>query len=156
MDIRHEFDGVVEKVVVDCRRFDPVTKEMVFDPGQTRQADKESCDINVILSRFERSGVLPELIKKDARYGDFSDVPSYQESLDLVAMARAQFDALDAKVRDRFANDPTRMLEFVNDPANREEMIRLGMAVPKPDKVSPPSPAVPAISQPASSETKPV
>lgn len=71
------------------------------------------------------------LIKENPRYGDFSDPVSYQDSLNLVLFAQQQFEALDSRVRERFLNDPARFLEFTNDPKNMDEMIQLGLAIPR-------------------------
>lgn len=108
---------------------DPKTGEVKRKISRTKQADKKSCDINFILDRYAKTGQLPEMIKRNPRYGDFSAVPDFQESCDVVQKATEQFEALDAKVRKRFHNNPAEMLEFAADPANAEEMVRLGMAV---------------------------
>lgn len=108
---------------------DSKTGEYKFHPGLTKQADKEACDINNILRKFEQTGVLPDLIRREPRYGDFSSVPSYQESLDIVHRAETQFAALSAEVRDRFGNDPAKMLEFCHDEKNLPEMVKLGLAI---------------------------
>lgn len=130
---------------IDCT-VDSATGKKI--PSLTKQADKEACDINKILERYNRTGQLPDLILEDPRYGDFSSVPTFQEAFEIVARAEAQFSALDARVRDRFTNDPVAMLAFCNDPANFEEMVKLGLALPRPAQTEPNSPAAPP-AQPA-------
>lgn len=98
------------------------------DQGRTKQSFKDECDINNILSRFNKTGQLPELIKSNPQYGDFSSVNDYQDSLNLVLHAQAQFAALSSRVRERFNNDPARFLEFTSNPKNAQEMIDLGLA----------------------------
>lgn len=106
-----------------------VTKESPRSgQGMTKQSFKEECDINHIMKRFKRNGILPSLIKKDARYGNFADVGSYQESLNIVMLAQEQFAGLSAEVRDRFGHDPAQFLEFAGDPKNLAEMVKLGLA----------------------------
>lgn len=95
---------------------------------RTHQSFKQECDINNIMKKYMKNGVLPELIKRDPRYGDFSNVPDYQTSLETVQMAHDQFNALSAKVRERFNNDPANFLAFVHDDKNIDEMIKLGLA----------------------------
>lgn len=138
--IRSVYDPV-PRVQLDCRVLDSKTGEYVFHPGRTKQADRDSCDINKILERFELTGQLPDMITRDPVYGDFADVPSYQESLNVVSMAHEQFAALSAKVREHFHNDPAEMLEFCSDPANGEEMVKLGLAVKRPESSPPSQPA---------------
>lgn len=102
-------------------------------PSMTVEYFKDECDINNIMKKFEETGQLPNMIKENPQYGDFSDVPTYQEALHIVALAHEQFDALDAHVRKRFDNDPAKFLDFVNDPSNQEELVRLGLATKQDD-----------------------
>lgn len=72
--------------------------------------------------------MLPSLIKENPKYGDFANPLSYQESLNLVIHAQEQFNSLSSRVRERFANDPQKFLEFTSNPENAEEMVKLGLA----------------------------
>lgn len=130
MRIRMNFEAS-EDPGIDFRKVNKKTGEMEFVPGKTKQADAPACDINNILKRYEENGVLPDMIRANPQYGDFSNVPSYQEALETVMKAEEQFGALPAKIRERFNNNPASMLEFVNDPENGAEMIKLGMRIPK-------------------------
>lgn len=98
------------------------------DPHPTKQGDAAECDINNIMRKYEKTGVLPAL-RADGMYGDFSDMPTFQEACAIVEKAREQFDGLDARTRARFENDPGRFLEFCSDPKNLDEMVELGLAV---------------------------
>lgn len=128
-----------------------------YDPGIdcsndeiiVKQQFKDECDINTIVAKFNKLGQLPELIRKDAKYGDFTAVPEYQHALDTVIKAQEQFEALDANVRDRFANDPARFLEFATNAQNLPEMVKLGLAV---EKSATPQPATPQVKSPATSD----
>lgn len=101
--------------------------------GRTKQSMQEECDINKIMKRFTRTGRLPEMIRKNPVYGDFSSDLDYQESLNIINKANLQFEALPSNVRKRFDNDPKKLLAFVHDPKNIEEMYDLGLAIrPKP------------------------
>nr|QJB19160.1 MAG: internal scaffolding protein [Microvirus sp.] len=122
----NEDRGLVMEIV------DPKTGEIKQKKGRTKQADKDSCDINFILARYQKTGMLPDMIQAEPKYGDFSDVPSFQEACEIVSLAQEQFEALDAKVRQRFNHDPKEMLAFVADKANEKEMVELGLALPKP------------------------
>jgi len=115
------------------------------DPTLTKQSFKEECDVNSVMRKFQATGVHPNFNPIDPIYGDFSDVNDYQTSLNLVLHANAQFEGLPAAVRDRFQNDPSQFLQFAADPKNGREMVKLGLAVERPNLVSPSS-------QPASIE----
>lgn len=107
----------------------------------TKQSEKDSCDINQILKRYERTGSLPDLIRSDGHFADYSEVLDYQEACELIRHAEYQFAALDAPIRNRFANDPGNFLAFATDPRNREEMGKLGLLKesPAPGPEAPPA-----------------
>lgn len=104
-----------------------------FKPGYgaTKQAHKDECDVNIILAKYRKTGRLPDLISRDPRFGDFTEVGSYLDSMNVVALANEQFAALPAEVRDRFANDPARFLAFAHDPKNSDDLIKMGLATKK-------------------------
>jgi len=66
--------------------------------------------------------------------------------MQLLLRTRERFEALPSLVRERFANDPSRMLAFVADKANAKEAESLGLLAPKAPPPAPPvvSPAPPA------------
>jgi len=98
------------------------------EPSMTQQSFKDECDINTILERFNVTGQVP-VSPIDPQYGDFSGVTDYQSALNAVIAAQAGFDALPARVRERFANDPAAFVDFCLDESNREEMIQLGLVI---------------------------
>lgn len=101
------------------------------EPSLTKQSMSDECDINKIMERFEKTGILTHANDSSPRYGDFSDVVDYDESLRVVMDAEESFMSLPAKVRARFQNDPSELIEFVRDPANLNEAISLGLVPPK-------------------------
>jgi len=96
--------------------------------GLTQQSMKDECDINRLMERYRKTGQLPDLVRKNPQYGDFSAVPDFLEAQNVIIRAQEQFDALPAKVRERFGNDPAKMLAFVADPKNGDELVKLGLA----------------------------
>jgi len=101
------------------------------DKGVTKQSDLKDTDINAIFKRFERTGQLPDMIKADGRYGDFSAVPDYQEAVSIVRTAEEQFANLDVTIRNRFENDPARFLAFATDEKNIDELEKMGLLKPE-------------------------
>ena len=85
------------------------------EEGRTKSAFKDECDINFIMKRYNRTGELPLMAKSDPRYGDFSDVPSYMESLERVRLAEEAFYALPAEVRRECDNSAAVFLEKVRN-----------------------------------------
>lgn len=111
----------------------------------TKQASKEECDINEILARAGASGYVNHLNKQNPLYTDVSGIPDYQSSLNFIRESQEAFMQLPAKMRERFENDPGRMLAFLQDENNRKEAVELGLlaAPPEPPKEGAPPPAAP-------------
>ncbi len=100
------------------------------DPSLTQQQFKEEADINTIVDRFLKSGVLPTAATMP-QYVDYEGVFDFQSAMNVVRQADENFMRLDAKVRARFNNSPQAFLEFFANPENVDEAIRLGLAIPK-------------------------
>jgi len=97
-----------------------------LDPTKTQVNEQASTDINEIVRQFGLTGQLPDN-PLPPQYGDFSDVLDYHGALNAVRGAEEAFMALPAAVRDRFSNDPGRLIEFVADDANMAEAAKLGL-----------------------------
>ena len=92
----------------------------------TDQQYLQECDINSILKTYGATGKLPVNIKSGVS-GDFSEVGDFQSCLDKINRAKDEFASLPAEIRARFGNDPVTYVDFVLDPANTEECVRLGL-----------------------------
>lgn len=110
------------------------------DRSLAQQQFREECDINTIVERFGISGELPSDVRAP-QYGDFTEVVDYHTALNVVRASQEAFDALPARVRARFHNDPSEMLEFVDDEGNRPEAERLGLVDKQPPSIDPAEPA---------------
>lgn len=112
--------------------------QIYFAPqGRTKQSFKDECDINRIMARFAKTGLIEHLSQRAPTFGDIQDI-DFQGCMDIVAFAREQFAALPSELRDRFANDPGRLLDFLQNPENKAEAEKLGLL-----KASVPSPQAP-------------
>lgn len=108
------------------------------DRSLTKQADAEACDINKIMARYEKQGILNHVSLNQGFYADVSNVPDYQGSLAVVESAETLFMSLPADLRARFENDPQKYFDFVSNPANKPELEKLGLLKSKEVVVSPP------------------
>jgi phage internal scaffolding protein len=106
------------------------------DPSLAQQQFREECDINRILERFNVTGQLP-VVPLPPEFGDFSGVFDYQTALNSVLDAQEAFDALPARVRERFANDPAAFVDFCLDEANKGELAELGLLDSSPTEAAP-------------------
>lgn len=113
----------------------PKSVPVRFEPGTslTRQEFAAESDINRLVARYQETGNFYDpvvAVKASARkpmFGDFTNVPDYQTALNTVIEAQDLFSRLPSKLRDRFQNDPQQLLAFLQDEANREEAISLGL-----------------------------
>lgn len=127
-----------------------------FDqPSQTLQSFKDDADINCIIARFENTGVLVDPtvpVSRTPQFGDYSEMPSYQEAQNVIVAANNAFNDLSAKIRERFGNDPAAYFDFVQSlkegSEDYAEAIRLGII----DKPLDRAPEVPAGSSEGSGE----
>lgn len=115
-------------------------------PSMTVQADASEADINKIIARFEKAGMVTRLNSVQPFYGDVSQLDGLQDALIKVQQADDLFMSMSAQIRERFDNDPVKMVDFLNDDRNRAEAESIGMVIPRPKVVEPPvvEPALPA------------
>lgn len=116
--IRSAYDGIYPDVSLDCGK-----------DSMTKQSMKDECDINLIMKRYEKTGLIAHVQQNEGFYADLSHVPDYQSALAIVQSADEMFMSLPSDLRARFENDPAKYLAFCSDPANRKELIQLGMVV---------------------------
>lgn len=87
--------------------------------SRTRQSEAKYADINVIMAKYEKSGMLPAA-SAEGFYADVSQVGDFREAIERVQRGDEIFMTLDAKVRKEFNNDVSEFLDFVTDKENRE------------------------------------
>lgn len=140
--------------------YDASIRTSITFPEKTmaKQAFKDECDINTIMSKYQKTGLIEHVQKVQGSYGDFTSVQDYQLSLNQVIEAQEAFEALPAKIRERFANDPSHLMAFLANAENQEEAERLGLVEPKAPppqpKAAPAASEAPAGADPASKEPK--
>jgi phage internal scaffolding protein len=118
-------------------------------PGLAQQHFKDECDVNRILAKYQRTGLIDHVNRFNGDYADLSDVPDFQASLDAVISAQEAFLTLPSSVRKQFDNDPAVFLDFVHNPDNRDEMVRMGLAKDPASIVQPEPSVVPPVESPA-------
>lgn len=100
-----------------------------LDPSLTQQQFRDETDINNIVDLFMKTGHLPTPVSMP-QYVDYEGIFDFQSAMNVVREADENFMRMDAKVRARFHNSPQEFLEFFADPANADEAVRLGLALP--------------------------
>lgn len=112
------------------------------DESLTMQSFAEDADLNVIAKRFglDKTGIPVGEFDPNS-YGDFTDVPDLRTALDIIRDAKHKFMELPPKLRARFHNDPSELWDFVRDPENGDEAVRLGLLLRPETQQAPAQPA---------------
>ncbi len=94
----------------------------------TKQAFAKECDVNNIVARYMKTGVLDHLAAKPPVYGDVegSDLHTL---MNVVAEAHSAFEEMPDVLRARFSS-PHELVSFVSDEGNRAEAVDLGLVEP--------------------------
>lgn len=105
----------------------PDSPSITFEqPSMTDGSFKSECDINNIVQRCLQTGVVPTV--QGGIYGDFADLPNdLQSSYALIEEAGNRFMQLSSDVRKEFNNDPMQLLQFLQNPANKQRAGELGL-----------------------------
>lgn len=96
----------------------------------TQQCFKKECDINNIMSKYRRTGLLEHVNQFQGQYADLTNVVDYHTAMGIVHGARDAFMLLPAEVRKQFDNDPQSFVKFATDPANLDKLRDMGLAPP--------------------------
>lgn len=103
-------------------------EHMNYEKSMTQQCFSDMCDVNKIMAKWlNGNGPNPHVQPDFTQYRDVSNIGSYQDMLEVVMNAQSDFDSLSADVRARFKNDVGNLLEFVGNPANLDECVKLGL-----------------------------
>jgi len=151
--------GEITPAFLPIRNANPWTRVRVAKhfplPSLAKQSFKDECNINTIMGKYDKTGLIEHLNTHQGQYGDFVGFQDYQTSLNQILEADEMFMSIPSKIRSRFQNDPEKFLQFAQDPENLDQMIEMGLARPKPPEPAkggtPPEGGRP----PASAETTP-
>lgn len=120
-------------------------KQHVGEETRTQQNMASETDVNAIMRKYEKTGILSHVARYAGQYGDFSAVPDYKTGLEMIMAADEMFASLPARIRDRFGNDPAQFIAFAQDPENLDEMRKMGLA---PEQAEPPKPQLVQVVEP--------
>ena len=102
----------------------------------TQQQFKDECDVNNIMAKYKKTGLVTHLSKHKGEFGDFSSVTDYQTSLARLEQAHESFQQLPSELRSKFHNDPKNLIEFLADPKNDEDAIKYGLKIKPTEEIS--------------------
>jgi len=95
--------------------------------GRTRQSFKDQCDVNQIVNKWRKTGVIDHVSQFQGRYADYGDGADFQAAQERILATTNMFMTLPANIRSKFENDPSQFLDFITNEENLEEMKELGI-----------------------------
>ena len=101
------------------------------DESRTKQSFRDETDVNLILRKYEKTGLIDHVNRYQGDYTDLTEVQDYHTSMNQIIAAREAFQSLPSGIRNRFANDPAQFLEFAGNPENQKEMVKMGLMRPR-------------------------
>jgi phage internal scaffolding protein len=121
-------------------KFSPRIETPPQPPGKslTQQHFKEEHTMNNMVNKYLKGG-RPPLNERQATFGDFASI-DFQEMQNAIADINTQFAELPARLRTKFGNRPENLLRWLENPANQETAVKLGLITPlsevyDPDKI---------------------
>ena len=103
-----------------------------FDPAgdRTEQSHKEELNINNILAKFQRTGVIDHVKEHGPQYADVPAI-DYREAMEIVTSSNSMFEELPSRARKYFNNDPAQFLETMQNPETKPQVLHeLGLLDP--------------------------
>lgn len=118
-------------VVIHSRYSLPPQVSICFsEPSMTQQHFKDECDINQIMAKYQKTGVLFDPLTQSHRqplFDDFSELGDFLDHQNAVIEAESRFMGLPSSLRARFNNSPAELLQWLQNPENRKEAGELGL-----------------------------
>lgn len=118
--------------MTEIKRPAPRVQTKVIGKTMTKHSMAKECDINGIMAKFEKTGLIEHVKANPGGYADLLNMPqSYHEALNQVLLADQMFLTIPANIRAMFDNDPGKLLNTVEaasqDPEARELLRKAGL-----------------------------
>ncbi len=98
--------------------------------SRTQQHFKDEVNVNTIMKKARRTGVLPYRGPEDCIFQDLTGTTDYLEAMNRVKAIDRQFQELPANIRNKFGNNPDAILKYLQEPKNEKEARTLGLLRP--------------------------
>ena len=109
----------------------------------TEQHHKKACDINNIVAKYQKTGLIDHVNKHSGSYGDVSG-HDFKKAQDLIAEQKTIFYELPSSVRKEFENDPAQYLDLLQTDEGIEELQNMLNPAPKEPENEPETDSKPA------------
>ena len=90
----------------------------------TEQSHKDACDVNTIMAKYQKTGLIDHVNKYEGVYGDVTGA-DYREAMELICSKKTEFYELPSSIREQFNNDPAEYLELLQTDQGIEELTNM-------------------------------
>lgn len=97
--------------------------------SMTQQQFAQECDINYIVKRAQRTGVIPVVSTQEMIFGTL-DEDTFKQRMDKMAEIKSYFDGLPAEIRLHYQNSVNEFIAAMNTEEGIEEGRKLGIIAP--------------------------
>lgn len=106
--------------------------------SMTQQHHQPDTDLNVVLKRYGIDDHPMPLPGNIVDFGDFTEHPTtLHEALERTRNAQNRFAQLPAHIRSKFNNNPAELWNWLQNDANLDEAVSLGLLQQAPDPAAP-------------------
>lgn len=112
-----------------------IQQDWTFCPSLAEQHTAHLTDLNYLISKYKPDELAAYMAarnqyRQEILGHDFSTEPSLQDAKNAAYHARQQYESLDEDLKRQFLN-PVEFFKFIDNPANQEKMIKLGLLTKK-------------------------
>lgn len=125
------------------------------DVQRTQQHFKDQCDVNKIMARYNKTGIISHVNRAQAKYGDFTMLGDFVENADKVVRAQQAFDQLPSELRKEFDNDYTKFFASIGKPEYRDKMAKWGILKLQEKPAAEPAQPEPPVTEPVTEPATP-
>lgn len=135
------YDEVGERwITMDRRSWSDDHGSEADERSLTQQHMREEVDVNTIVKRFGITGQMP-FGNASGLYGDFTGITDFDSALERIEMAQDKFMKLPPDVREKFDNDPAKLIAFASSLPEAEFVAMFEEVKPADEEVKPAEPA---------------
>lgn len=127
-----------EVIIIETKRPDGtvrIQQDFTNCPSLAEQHTAHLTNINYLMEKYQPDELARYLAERNSYRReilghDFSQEPNLQEAKNIILRSKQEFEELPDEIRQSFSNH-IEFLKFIDNPANAEKMLKLGILKPK-------------------------
>ncbi len=107
------------------------------EPSKTKQSLADNANVNKIIKKYNKTGVIPNMNALEAVYGEITS-QDLQDAIHKVDSSYEAFMQVPSEIRAKFNNDAGSFIDYATNPDNINEMRQYGLAPQPPVETTSP------------------